>query len=112
MADLTEEELQDAEPDSVIVGYALLFGSLLPTDVVDELKGKVGEAPDGYWAAIFVYERDQDTGLRRKWTLFSADHKYALMLAGEVGKINMPKAVMRERFPAFAPGWVIDADED
>lgn len=38
----------------VIVGYARLFGALLDRDVLAELQDKVGDSPDGEWAALFI----------------------------------------------------------
>jgi hypothetical protein len=99
------------ESDMVIAGYARLFGALLDRDVVAELRDKVGDSPDGEWAAIFIYDRNPD-GTRTKWTLMTADRHYAEMLATRAGRIAVPTQVVRERFPAFQRGWVIDDDAD
>ncbi len=90
----------------VIAGYARLFGELLEADVYSELRDRVGEPVDAQWAALFVYDRDDDG--YAKWTLFTADYRYAEMLARSGGKVEIPVEIIRERFPAFQRGWVID----
>jgi hypothetical protein len=97
-------------PDIVIVGYALMFGDLVDPEVLAELR-KVGDAPDGTWAALFVYDRDEDGG-RTKWTLWTADRHYAELLATKVGQIELSRKVARDKFPAFQRGWVIDAEDE
>ncbi|GAA0645781.1 hypothetical protein GCM10010174_81010 [Kutzneria viridogrisea] len=94
------------EPNMIIAGYARLFGSLLDDKVLSELR-QVGDSPDNIWAAIFIYDLNDD-GTRTKWTLMTADHRYAEMLAQEVGRIELSTTLVRERFPAFQRGWVID----
>lgn len=94
------------EPDTVIAGYALLFGNLVGPKMLAELR-KVGDSPDGIWAALFIYDRDSN-GQRRRWTLFTADRHYAEMLASKVGRVELPTAILRDQFPAFQAGWVID----
>jgi hypothetical protein len=95
----------------VIAGYARLFGGLLDEDVLIELRDKVGHSPDDQWAALFVYDRNRD-GSRTKWTLMTADHNYAEMLATRVGRIELSRQIIRDRFPAFQRGWVIDDGTD
>ena len=92
----------------VIVGYARLFGGLLDADVLAELN-KVGRSPDNQWGALFIYDRDAD-GNRTKWTLMTADFAYAEMLASRVGRIELSTQLLRERFPMYQRGWVIDDD--
>lgn len=97
------------EPNMVIAGYARLFGDLLDVDVLTELC-KVGQSPDNQWGALFIYDRNED-GSRTKWTLLTADFAYAEMLASRVGRIELSRQLLRERFPAFQRGWVIDDDD-
>ncbi|WP_157172363.1 hypothetical protein [Nocardia pneumoniae] len=96
--------------DMVIVGYARLFGDLLEADVVAELR-KLGQPPDNTWGALFIYDRNPD-GSRTKWTLLTADFAYAEMLASRVGQIELSTQLLRERFPWYQRGWVIDDDDD
>jgi hypothetical protein len=108
--DLVEEDCVDGEePNMVIVGYARLFGDLLDSDVLTELR-KVGQSPDNQWGALFIYDRNED-GSRTKWTLLTADFAYAEMLASRVGRIELSAELLRDRFPAFQKGWVIDDDD-
>lgn len=93
----------------VIAGYARLFGDLLDDGVLAELR-KIGEPADNQWAAIFVYERNDD-GSHTKWTLFTADYRYAEMLAMQAGTVELDVDVIRDRFPAFQAGWVIDDEQ-
>jgi hypothetical protein len=97
-------------PDAVIAGYALMFGDLVDPEVLAELR-KVGDSPDGIWAALFIYDRDEEGG-RTKWTLWTADRHYAELLATKVGQIGLSRNVAREKFPAFQRGWVIDAEDE
>ncbi|MFI5782689.1 hypothetical protein [Nocardia sp. NPDC051570] len=101
--------MDNREPDMVVVGYARLFGDLLDEDVLAELR-KVGDSPDNQWGAIFIYDRDPD-GTRTKWTLMTADVAYAEMLASQAGRVELSAPILRERFPAYQRGWIID-DED
>jgi hypothetical protein len=108
--DLAEEVCADSEESNmVIVGYARLFGDLLDADVLTELR-KVGQSSDNQWGALFIYDR-KDDGSRAKWTLMTADFAYAEMLASRVGRIELSVELLRERFPAFQKGWVIDGDD-
>lgn len=100
------EPNDDVEPNMVIAGYARLFAELLEVDVYAQLLEGVGEPLDDQWAALFVYDRDEDG--YKKWTLFTADYRYAEMLARSGGKVAVPVPIIRERFPAFQKGWVID----
>ena len=97
-----------SEPDMVIAGYAVLFGDLLDTDVLAELS-QLGHSPDNLFAALFIYDTRPD-GHRTKWTLFGTDVGYAQMLATQGDRIELPTTLLRERFPAYQPGWVIDTD--
>jgi hypothetical protein len=107
---LVKEVFVDGEePNMVIIGHARLFGDLLDDDVLTELR-KVGQSPDNQWGALFIYERNDD-GSRTKWTLMTADFPYAEMLASRVGRIELSTQLLRERFPAFQKGWVIDDDD-
>ncbi len=101
--------VDDRSPDMVIAGYALIFGDLVDPEVLAELR-KVGDAPDGIWAAIFIYDRNKD-GSTTKWTLWTADRHYAELLATKAGRIELSSKVAREKFPAFQRGWVIDAED-
>jgi hypothetical protein len=91
----------------VIAGYARLFGGLLDAQALAELQDKVGPSPDDQWGALFVYDRNPD-GSRTKWTLMTADQAYAELLATRAGRIELSTKLIRERFPAFQRGWVID----
>ncbi len=93
----------------VIAGYARLFGDLLEADVLDELR-KLGQPPDNTWGALFIYDRNPD-GSRTKWTLLTADFAYAEMLASRAGRIELSTQLLRERFPWYQRGWVIDDDD-
>ncbi|WP_157357462.1 hypothetical protein [Amycolatopsis nigrescens] len=98
--------MENQEPDIVIAGYARLFGNLLEENLLHELR-QIGDSPENQWAAIFIYDR-KDDGTRTKWTLFTADYRYAEMLAMEAGRIELDVEIIRERFPAFQRGWVIN----
>jgi len=90
----------------VIVGYAVLNGDLLDNSVLAQLRG-LGPSSDNKWGAIFVYDRDQD-GTRRKFTLLTADAAYAQMLVTGGSRIELSVPMLRERFPGWQTGWVID----
>ena len=102
--------MDNRSPDIVIAGYALMFGDLVDSEVLAELR-KIGDAPDGIWAALFVYDRDEEGG-STKWTLWTADRHYAELLATKVGKVGLSRKIAREKFPAFQRGWVIDAEDE
>ncbi|MFF5264588.1 hypothetical protein ACFY4C_37170 [Actinomadura viridis] len=96
------------KPDVVIAGYALLFGELVGPEMLAQLR-RVGDAPDGVWAALFIYDRGAD-GSQRRWTLFSADRHYAEQLAARVGKVRLDPRIAREKFPAFQAGWSVETE--
>jgi hypothetical protein len=90
----------------IIAGYAQLRGELVGDKVLEELR-RLGDA-DTY-GCLFIYERDA-LGVQKRWTLFGADAEYARMIATEVGTVEVPAQILRSKFPAFVPGWVIEED--
>lgn len=61
--------------------------------------------PSSGWPRRLGPDRD---GHRAKWTLFGTDADYAQMSATQAGPIELPTKLLRDSFPAFQPGWVID----
>lgn len=102
--------MESDAPRLVVAGYARLFGDLLDDGVLAELR-KIGESPDNQWAAVFIYDRDDD-GSYSKWTLFTTDYRYAETLAMGTGRVDPRAELIRDRFPAYQPGWVIDDGQD
>ncbi|MBC7299464.1 hypothetical protein [Nocardia salmonicida] len=88
-----------------IIGYAILNGRLIEAEVLDELR-QLGDSADGLYGALFVYEHD-DNGTTKKFTFFTADAAYAEMLTKEAGRVELDPEMLRTKFPAYQPDWVI-----
>lgn len=99
------------EPEFVIAGYARLLGSRLDDEVLGVLRAGLGEAADGEWGAVFIYEQSPDAPAR-KWTFFTAEADYAKRLAVTGGRIPPHATEIWQRFPAFCPGWIVDNGSD
>ena len=100
-----------ADFELTVAGYARLFGGQLDDEVRSVLRGGVGDAADGDWAAVFAYARYPD-GTIEKVTIFTSEAGYAQRLAGAAGgRIPLPLATVQQRFPKIRPGWVIDNAE-
>jgi hypothetical protein len=101
-----------AEFELTVAGYARLFGRHLDDEARSVLRDGLGEPPEEDWAAIFAYARHQD-GTVEKVTIFTAEAGYAQRLAGTGGgRIPLPIATVKQRFPKVHPGWVIDNGDE
>jgi hypothetical protein len=97
-----------ADFELTVAGYARLFGDQLDDEARSVLRDGLGDSPDGDWAAVFAYARYPD-GTVEKVTIFTAEAGYAQRLAGAAGgRIPLPVATVKQRFPKVHPGWVID----
>ena len=101
-----------AEFELTVAGYARLFGRHLDDDVRSVLRDGLGDPSEGDWAAVFAYAHYPD-GTVEKVTIFTAEAGYAQRLAGAGGgRIPLPIATVKQRFPKVHPGWVIDNGDE
>lgn len=98
--------MNPGDADMVIAGYALVRAELLDDDGRVQF-GQLGDAVGGIYGALFVYAPNDTSGLREKWTLYTADGEYARMLTTGIGRAEMSAEVLREKFPAFESGWIL-----
>ncbi|MBF6216154.1 hypothetical protein IU487_34740 [Nocardia puris] len=92
---------------ATIAGYAVLATHLLDAAIRAEL-AQLGESD--HYAALFIYDTDSATAQPARWTLFGTDADYARLLCTHSDRLEVSVTVLREKFPAFQPGWTITTD--
>ena len=112
MSSLRSMSLPVAEFELTVAGYARLFGRHLDDEVRSVLRDGLGDPSEEDWAAVFAYAHYPD-GTVEKVTIFTAEAGYAQRLAGAGGgRIPLPIATVKQRFPKVHPGWVIDNGDE